>query len=159
VARTMNDDLPILNLSSAFHKRLVKNDIDRRKGLHVVHIYKLRDQRTLSQNAYLHGVVFATIAGQLGRLWGRDVNMLEAKDFLKDKFLRVPLADARGEVVGQRTLGTHELDTEQCGRFIDDCVAFALDELEFEVPPPRDYCVSDEDAASDDDADGIRGEQ
>lgn len=124
-------DHPILNFSNPLHLKLAMEFVKSRKGkgYHVFDVHALRDARTLSQNAYMHGVLFAAAAKGLSEAWGREVTMHEAKDFLKDRFLRTSVADANGEVRGSRTVGTSELDIAQCSWFIERVIEFCADEL------------------------------
>lgn len=87
----------------------------------------LRGQRSLSQNAWWHGVVFPHIAKCLSDAWGRNVTMDEAKQTMKDMFLRREHVNAKtGEATNTfYTKGTHELDVEEGIWFSERMLEFA----------------------------------
>jgi hypothetical protein len=134
------DDLPILNMSDPRHKRVLKGYIDSLDGIYRFEFAKVRDQRSLSQNAYMHGVLFTCVARGLTPLWGWAVSMDEAKRYCKEKFLRRPRVNPNtGEVKSWYTLGTHELDTEECSQFIEQVIEHCRDDLGIEVPAADEY--------------------
>jgi len=136
----MADDLPILNLSNPLHKRLLVNHVKGLEGVHRVNISKVRAQRTLSQNAYLHGVVFTLAAKGFCEAWGGDWNMDRAKTVLKDEFLRFPVVNQNtGEVHAWETRSTADLNIEECSRFIEQCIEYCQDKLGVPVPPANEY--------------------
>ena len=139
----MKDDLPILNMSNPKHKRVLKGYIDGLDGLYRFEFIRCRDQRTLKQNAYMHGVVFVEIAKAMTEAWGEPVSMLSAKAQLKDMFLRRPKINKQtGEIICHETIGTSDLDKEEGALFIDQCIKWAADMLNWSVPGPGEYEVA-----------------
>jgi hypothetical protein len=138
-------DKPIINIANPLHYRMAKaflKDLhERRKDvcLVVFDVHEIKDWRTLSQNAYLHGVVFVWAARGMTEAFGRPVTMLEAKDVLKERFLRVPFVDANGEARCYITRSTAELDKAEMSVFIDNCIQWCDDFLNVKVPPPDQF--------------------
>lgn len=149
------DDLPILDMSNPHHKRVLKGYIDGLHGLYRFEFIKCRDQRSLKQNAYLHGVVFTLVARALTELCGEPVSMLAAKELMKDRFLRHPRINKRtGEVHGCYTRDTSDLDKEECATFINQVIAFAADKLWLSIPAPGEYEREDDGIVQQSHADG-----
>lgn len=124
------EDLPILNLSNPKHKRVLKQYIDGLEGNYRFEFTKVRGFRTSAQNRWWHGVVFPLIARELSELWGEPVSMLQAKAFLKDRYLRFPQVNkSTGEVMGHFTKGTSELDVAEGVEFSEAILKFAVEEL------------------------------
>lgn len=135
----MADDLPILNMSNPLHKRLAKNFVNSLEGICRFNITKVRDQRSLSQNAYMHGVVFMAAAKGFAEAWGGDWNMDRAKNVLKEEFLRTPIVDHNGEVRSWETRSTADLNVEECSRFIEQCIEYCQEKLGVTVPSADEY--------------------
>ncbi len=137
----MADDLPMLNLSNAKHRRVLVDYIKGLSGIWRFEFTKVRSQRSLNQNAYMHGVCFPLIARGLSAVRGGEpVTMLEAKDEMKDRFLRCEKVDKQtGEVVAHYTKSTHMLNVGECVEFIENMIKFAQDELGTTIPPSEDY--------------------
>lgn len=134
------EDLPILDMSNPQHRKVLIDYIKGLRGIHRFEFVKVRDQRSLAQNAYMHGVLFAEIAKGLSEAWGEKVSMLEAKAFLKDRFLRHERINWNsGEIVGAETGHTADLDVPDCTTFIEQCLQFASEQLEINVPLPSEY--------------------
>lgn len=137
------DDLCILDLSQRPIKTLLKRNIDSAEGLHIVEIRKLKDQRTLSQNAFFHGVVCKHIGAALAEHWGGTWTLQTTKAFLKQRFLMNQIVnESTGEVVAEVVGETSALDIDQMVRFIDQCIEFGVDQLgidpmKFETGRPR----------------------
>ncbi len=134
-----SEDLPILNLSNPLHNRLLRDWIKNRKGIHFVKISRLRDQRTLAQNAYMHGVVFVELAKAMTAAWGTMHDMYSAKDFAKNQFLRVAVRDGNGIVKGWTLRSTSDLNIEECSTFIQRSIDYAMENFGHEIPPASDY--------------------
>lgn len=134
------EDLPILNMDLPEHQKALRGYIKGLRGLIRFEFTQIRDQRSISQNAYMHGVIFPLIAMGLSKLWGYPVSMLDAKADMKDRFLRVPRFNpSTGEVTSWYTKSTADLDKEECGDFIDHMKEFAKEKLEIKIPEPNEY--------------------
>lgn len=136
----MPEDPSIFNLSNAAHKRVLLGYIKSLDGIHRVEVKKVRDQRTLSQNAYMHGVLFVDLAKALTEACGVHVDMHQAKSVAKDKFLRHPIVHPEtGEVMAWFTQSTAALDVEECGRFIDQVIQLVELDMGGTVRRPEEY--------------------
>lgn len=135
----MADDLPIFNFPA--HAKIVTQLIKGLKGIYRIELKKVQDQRTLAQNAYLHGVVFLHLAKGLSDAWGYKVSMREAKAFAKDEFLRREIVNREtGEATGKFfTPSTADLDKGECAEFIDRIREFSLEYLNTVIPDAGEY--------------------
>lgn len=142
------EDLPIFNFDLPQHRRVLKGYIDSLRGIYTVEFMRKRDQRSLQQNAYFHGVVIPVIARGMAAEYGYPVGPGECKHRLKERFIRRPLVNkATGEVDGYYTPSTADLDVAEMSQFIERCIAMAWEELNVQVPPAEDYQKKDERAA------------
>ncbi len=136
----MREDPPILNMSNPQHRKLLKGYIDSLKGIYRFEFTRVRSQRTLAQNAYLHGVVLPIIAAGMSEAWGCKVTTEEAKQHVKDEFLRKPrIHPDTGEVLSWYTESTANLNVSECIEFIEKVIEFGRDKLNVTVPPAREY--------------------
>jgi hypothetical protein len=130
-------DLPIFNTNDAeqFARLLCHVASLRGTGLKRVSIENVRNQRTLSQNAFYWSVIAPYAAKGLRDAWGEDIDSIGAHDFLKAKFLRVPVSNKRtGELMGYRVRSTTDLDTAEFAAYIDKIVLFCAEQLGVAVP-------------------------
>jgi len=91
----------------------------------VIQVKKWRPQRTLPQNAYLHAVVFGTIANETGN------DLDTVKDTMKDMFATT--VDAKGF---RHTEKTSKMSTTRMAEFIEEICRFAAVDLNIYIPPP-----------------------
>ncbi len=77
-----------------------------------------RKHRSLSQNAYFHGVVVPCIAEWSG------MTQSETKDGLKRRFLLKTVVLPTGEEM-ETVPSTRDLDMEQFSSFLSECIAWA----------------------------------
>jgi hypothetical protein len=133
-------DLPLFNLDLSEHRRMLVNYVKNLRGVHRVEITKVRDQRSLAQNAYLWAVVYQALAQAISEAWGERIDVEYVHSMCKDMFLRVPVVNKEtGEVVAHRTRGTSELDKAEFSEYVDSIAWFALEQLDVEIPPPAHY--------------------
>jgi hypothetical protein len=88
-----------------------------------------RQKRSLSQNAYFHGVVVPLLA------MAAYLDNYSMKAFLKLKFL----GEREVEVNGERRMvlrSTADLDTEEFSRFLAEIDAWAATEMHVAIPQP-----------------------
>jgi hypothetical protein len=132
----MPKDDQIIDLSNPLQKRLLLDFIKTRDGLHVVEVRKLRDQRSLAQNAFLWGVVYPRVLAGVREAWGDDETTIdEIHEFLKRRYLSKPLVNRRtGEVMGHTEPSTASLDTKEFGAYLDNITKFAAEYLNIEIP-------------------------
>jgi hypothetical protein len=131
-------DEPIINFGDPAQKRLYRRYIDGLDGLYRVPMpVRCRDQRTLTQNAYLWGVVYQYVAAGMADAWGEEVTIDDAHIECARRFLRRPLVNRRtGEVKGCVIRSTTSLNTAEMSAYWDKIIVFAAQELDVEIPPP-----------------------
>lgn len=136
----MAKDQAILNFSDSGTRKMVRSYIDQLRGLHWFEVRKCRNQRTLSQNAFFHGVWLPRIAARYSVLWGYIVDPEEAKADLKDRFLRtMRLNKETGEKCGMYTKHTADLDVAEFAEFLDQVKQHAQDFLDIELPEANQF--------------------
>jgi len=135
------EDLTIFNMDRPEHVQALITYIRslQGRGPHAVTIHRVKPKRSAQQNAWLHGVAFPRIAKRLTELWGDQFDMLKAKEWVKSKLLRTPIVNSHGELVGEYIRGTHELDTMECSRFMEQIMTDIAQELEMIIPAPGEY--------------------
>jgi hypothetical protein len=96
----MAKDTPIFDFDNPGVRMMAKRMIDALRGLCVFHAHRLRDQRTLTQLAYLWSVVYPHVAAGLTEVWGEgEVDAEGAHIECGLMFLSKPTVDRRtGEV-------------------------------------------------------------
>jgi hypothetical protein len=106
----------------------------RKPGPVTIRIREGKEPKSVAQLRYLHGKVFRDIAEETG-------NRVElVKDELKKKFL-ARLEEFTDLETGEVTTRVYvpslsELDREQVGQFIDECVLWAAEWLSMTIEPP-----------------------
>jgi hypothetical protein len=140
------EDLPILNMGNPLHKRLLLDWVKGLHGVYRVEFTKVRNQRSLSQNAYYWGVVLPCVGRALTEQWGERFGVIRAHDLMKSMFATEPAVDRRtGEVRATLTRSTADLDVAEFAAYLDAVIGFARDELGTNVPAPGEYASGPED--------------
>lgn len=130
------NDRPIINFSDAGQKKLAVHYVKSLEGLHYFQISKLKDQRTLSQNAYYWGIVLHHVAAGIREAWGEECDSDRAHCICGREFLTVPVVNrTTGEIVANRTKSTSELSKEQMMEYLDSICLWASESLRTEIPP------------------------
>lgn len=140
----MSKDIAILDLSNAATMKMTLGYIKSRHGLHRFLCERLKDQRTLSQNAYYWAVVLKHVSEGMTEAWGETVTVDEAHEFCKNRFLSKPIVDRNtGEIHGHAARSTTSLDIAECVEYIDKVIQFAAEYLNRIVPWPSrpEQCV------------------
>jgi hypothetical protein len=134
----MAKDTPIFDFDNPGVRMMAKRMIDALRGLCVFHAHRLRDQRTLTQLAYLWSVVYPHVAAGLTEVWGEgEVDAEGAHIECGLMFLSKPTVDRRtGEVRPGRVRSTSELTTVEFADYTDKVIRFASEYLDVNVPPP-----------------------
>lgn len=131
------EETAILDFSDPKIKRSVLDHIATIRGLHWFEIRRCRNQRSLSQNAYLWGVVYKAVQAGLEEAWGERKSVEWIHCYLKAKFLAEPVVNKRtGEVVDHTVGSSADLDTKAFGVYIDQIIQFAAHDLNVEIPIP-----------------------
>ncbi len=135
------EDLPILNMSQAPHKKLLVDYVKSLSGVYRFEFTRVRNQRSLAQLAYLFGVVYRESAKGIRECWGDDTfGILDAHEFFKDRFLSRDVYDRQtGEVKGKTRRSTGSLDVAEMSDYIENIILFAAEQLGVSVPPAAQY--------------------
>lgn len=132
-------DVQLLDFSNTKTKRMVLDHIKGLTGKHWFDCRKARNQRTLSQNAYLWAVVYPAVARAMSESWGETQDSESAHEFLKARFLSKSVIDwATGEEMGSFPRSTTSLDTSECVEYINNIIKFAAEYLHIEIPSPEE---------------------
>lgn len=126
---------PVFDFGSPAMKRVAKRMIDMADGLCWFELRKCKDQRSLKQNAYYHGVVIPHVAKGLEDAWGEKLTGEEVHDWLKGRFNWKPIVDHNtGEMKGRRPGSSASLDKSEFAEYLDKIIAFAAEQLNTEIP-------------------------
>ena len=128
----IQDGVLIINSRKMFDKELstLKN------GLVTITV-KRRNQRSLSQNNYIH-LLFTIFKNELNQL-GNEFKMEQVKEIAKAKFLTVDVVnESTGECIGQRVRGTHELSKVETMEFVENVIRWAADMFHITLPYPNE---------------------
>jgi hypothetical protein len=91
------------------------------------------NKRTSPQNRYLHAL-FTIFTKSLNEL-GNNFKTEEVKELVKFKFLTLEVVnESTGETIGQRIKGTHELNKEEMGDFIDRFMEWSATDFNIILP-------------------------
>ena len=121
-----NDTLRRENASMAI------NALDAEKDW-AIEIKEYRKNRSLSQNAYLHGVVLPLICDHTG------YNMEEMKDYLLGEFTGWVEYMIFSEIKRRPAKRSHELNTKEFFAFCEWIEQWAAQELGVIIPRPGEY--------------------
>jgi hypothetical protein len=137
----MSKDIAIFDLRNAGTRKAV---IDLVKlatpGLYWFEFRRCRNQRTLSQNSYLWGVVYPRVAQGLFDCSGETLDATDAHEFCKSKFLWRPIMDRKnGTAKGRIIRSTVSLDTAEFAEYLDKIITFSAEFLGVEIPSATDY--------------------
>ena len=126
----IQDGVLTINSRKMFDKELstLKN------GLVTITV-KRRNQRSISQNNYIH-LLFTIFKNELNQL-GNEFKMEQVKEIAKAKFLTVDVVnESTGECIGQRVKGTHELSKVEMMEFVENVIRWAADMFHITLPYP-----------------------
>lgn len=131
------EDLPFFNMSDPDQKSRIIRHLQTLEGVHEFKIRRVKDQRSLQQNAYYWGVVLAHAAKGFREQFGElSINSLDAHEFFKDRYLKIPTVNRNtGEVIGYRAGSSAELDRAEFAQYLENVIKFCLDFLGVVVPP------------------------
>ena len=136
----MANDTQILNLDNPKTRAMLCGWVQSIRGIHRVSIRKAHRGRTLSQNAYLWGVVYPAVRAGLNEAWGEDMNVDEVHEWMKARFLARPVVNRQtGECMGERPGSSAGLDVSEFCRYVDQVINFAAEWLNVTVPPSDEY--------------------
>jgi len=135
----MAEELPLVDFGDPAQKRRIIRHLETIvDGVHRVKVKRVRDQITTKQRGYYFAVICPHAAKGIRDQWGEEfVNSMDAHEFFKDRFLRIPVVDhITGELMGYRTRSTTELDKAEFSRYVEACIQFCFEYLHVAVPTP-----------------------
>jgi hypothetical protein len=128
----------IVNLDDPREKLNAVNNLRSRKGVVKMTIKAHRKGRSSNANRYYWGVVLNEFV-EFRQGQGEDFTADMAHEFFKLKFLRKPVVNLdTGEVLGQTTRSTADLDTAEFAEYIDKVCAW-LAGYDIAVPEANQY--------------------
>lgn len=105
-------------------------------------IIKRHGRRSSPQNRYLWGVVIAMITAHL-KSYGNDVDEETVHEILKLKFNPHHIKDTEGTVIETVGGSTAEMSKWEMMEYLDKIIAWALNNLGLNIPPPTSYDLAD----------------
>lgn len=119
----------LVNLSTIQGKADAIRALSGLQGMHRIEIKRCRPKRSSEQNALYH-VARVEPFRQFLREQGHVVSHDTAHELIKNKFLRVPIIDeSTGEMLGERTRSTTELNVQEFREFLDQVDAWLHGDL------------------------------
>ena len=102
-----------------------------------IEITKYRKPRSLSQNAYLHGVLIPCFREALNGVGYDEVkDDVQAKEILKQMFLKRSVINKETGEVLEYVQNTSDLTTEEMGKFYEEVWKFCAENLNYVIPSP-----------------------
>lgn len=101
-------------------------------------VIRKKNRRSSQSNRYLWGVVYKEVEIRLRDL-GNDVDSEIVHEFLKSKFLQVPVVGGDGEVIADRPGSTADLNKDQFTEYIENIMRWASEYLELYIPSPNEH--------------------
>jgi hypothetical protein len=129
----------VLNGALNRNKSLIKDAIASFEGKNIeITIEKSKKKRSNPQNAYFHGIVLPIVYECLKEA-GHTLSLLDVKDMLKLKFLKVSVMinEDTGEVL-ERIKNTSELTTTEFMDFIAEIQIFVAEYFDVQIPSPNE---------------------
>ena len=124
----------ILNISNRY---FFDESIKKYEGKDVcISIEKKKRKRSLSQNAYYHGVVVGLIKEGFVSMGHDGIDSQNVHAFLTGRFLFKEIINENGGDVIRIPMGTSGLTTTEMMVYIDQCAQFASEYLNVIIPPP-----------------------
>lgn len=123
----------VTDLSSPKEKQVVLEFVRGLQGMHRVVIVKYRKRRTDVQNRFYWPAVVQPFGDYL-RGQGCELTDEDCHEMLKLKFLRLTVVDpGTGEIIGERTRSTTELNIEEFSEYLEKCIAYLSETFGIEV--------------------------
>lgn len=119
-------------LTLANRKRF-EQDLQAFKDCSVELSVKKRNRRSTQANRYLWGVVYKEVEIRLREL-GNDVNADVVHEFLKGKFLTVPMLGDGGEVIEEMPGSTAELNSDEFTMYVEKIMRWASETIGLYIP-------------------------
>ena len=140
-------DIPI-NCSNTESRKLLISMFDSLRGWYAVSIKKMRSSATDPQRGYLFGVVYAEMAPYMSELYGSRWTPWDVHCFCHGRFIDEPIIDTNtGTTLGKRWVSTSGFDVAEMAEYIDNCIMFAAEYLDFPVSPPTRGLITPNTAA------------
>lgn len=129
----------IVDFSDPKEKALVVSEVQLLKGVHRVSMLKHRPRRSDRQNKY-YWPCFVQVFADWLREQGEVVTDDEVHEMFKGRFLRRTMSDRlTGEVIGDYTRSTTDLNVHEFNQYLDHLRAFLGETFGIQVPDPSMY--------------------
>lgn len=128
----------IVDMSNEKDKALFLNDLRRLQGIYRFEFVRFRPRRSDRQNRYFHPCVCDEFAKFLTDQ-GQPTTMLEAKEIIKQKFLKRNRVDPNTGEVLEYVARTRDLDTAEFNELLDQSSAWLADMFGIIIPEPGAY--------------------
>lgn len=123
----------VLTLSN---RRRLEEDLRRMKDCNVELTIKKKNRRSNPQNRYLWGVVYKEIEVKLND-WGNDVDCDDLHEYFKAMFLKQPICNADGEMIGEIAGSSAVQNKEDFGIYIEKIRQWAAENIDLYIPDPN----------------------
>jgi hypothetical protein len=100
-------------------------------------IRKKKKKRSLSQSAYLFGVVYHVVQEGIEDLWGESISKEDIHLMLKMKFLYREIIDPSTGEITRLPKSTADISTSEMMGYIAEIGGWARDYLNIELPEPN----------------------
>jgi hypothetical protein len=133
------NDLPLFNMDLPEHRKLVVDYVKGLRGIIRLEVTRPRKSKTLSQLAYIWGVVYPTLAAALADAWGEAFDSDRAHNVLKGMFLSRPVVNRHtGDEVASEPRSLADLTVDECSAYIEALINFGAS-LGCSIPPPAHF--------------------
>lgn len=132
----------VINGSLSRNADLLKKAIKNREGKAIlITVQEVSRKRTSRQNRYIHRL-FTILTSELNDL-GNTFSMEQVKAICAYKFLLVEEVDeSTGQIIGQRTRGTSELNTSEFNDYFTKVIVWAMETFGIDLPYPDSELTS-----------------
>lgn len=135
----MAEFLALINAGGIVNETDFRRVLARLRDGHYVMKITAKRQRSLSQNAYFHGVVLPLVFEGLRDAGFDDVDDEEtAKMVVKNLFAKKWIHNADGVGI-EYVQDTHKMTTVEFSEFIDKIIKFGVEFLGIQIPYPNEY--------------------
>jgi uncharacterized protein YdaT len=120
-------------VNRAYFDKFLKDELSEKEV--TIEIKKKTRQRSNVQNGYYHSCVIPILRNAFKDI-GHNLSNEEVHLFLKNKFLKISMANENGEFIGEKIGSTADLTTTQFMEYIQQIQQFAAESLDVVIPDP-----------------------
>ncbi len=121
------NDLPLFDMDKPEQKKFAVNYVKNQRGIIQLTVIHPRAGKSLSQLAYIWGVVYPDLAPGLEEAWGEHFDADRVHAVMKREYLsRAIVNKETGEPIAWEIVGLRDLDVEECSRYIENLISFGL---------------------------------